>query len=262
MKIKNDRIKVDKRRKELNRKVFNKDIFDKKEKPTHEDDSSLCSVAYCESELMSDIDSAPIKYAIPKVINSPDLDLNETDEIKPWCKQRYRIDLAAQQAECELNYVRLSRLLVDLPTNNEWCFEIGDSQIQTYLVASIQDRAPYTTTIQLIQCNASSIDDVKKIISKHSQPALPIDNAEQKLSETLRSSSITVCMYHDANMAEVITWKNHKRLRARYEYPNKDMYHQDEKAQLNKFLGEWLTLCQKKGRVVMALADMGFKYSD
>ncbi len=237
-----------------------KALFAKEEKIPREEGSSLSTVTYCESELISDVDSTPVKYAIPKGIDVADSNTNE--EIKPWCKQRYRIDLAAQQAECDLNYVRLSKLLVDLKTKNEWFFEIGENQTQTYFVASIIDRAPYTTTIQLVQCYASSIEDVKAIVPTLNQKKSDQIETDVKLFESLRSSSITVCMYHDANMAEVISWKNHKRLRARYEYPNKDMYHQDEKAQLNKILGEWLTLCQNKGRVVMDLTDMGFTDTD
>ena len=64
-------------------------------------------------------------------------------------------------------------------------------------------------------------------------------------------------MYHDVSMAEVIGWENHRRLRARYHYPNPDMYHSDEKAQLNQFLREWLTLCQCHGRSSIDIADLG-----
>lgn len=188
----------------------------------------------------SDIDPtpikpAPIRYAVPKTVE------RESDQPEPLTKQRYRIDLAAQQAECELNYARLTRLLVNLSTQDEWRFEIGGHPMTTYFTATIVDRAPYTTTVQLIQKK----DQQQTAEEKNST------HNKQSIGDVLQSSSITVCLYHDANMAEVVAWKNHKRLRARYEYPNKAMYHQDEKAQLNQFLSEWLTNCQKNGRVIM-----------
>jgi uncharacterized protein YqiB (DUF1249 family) len=54
-------------------------------------------------------------------------------------------------------------------------------------------------------------------------------------------------MYHDALLAEVLDWAGHKRLRPRYDYPNKSMYHCDEKLQVNQFLGEWLRSCLSNG---------------
>ena len=61
---------------------------------------------------------------------------------------------------------------------------------------------------------------------------------------------LTVRMYHDAKVAEVLAWEGHRRLRPRYEYPNRSMYQSDEKLQINQFLGECLSLCLNKGRSV------------
>ncbi|EMP84373.1 hypothetical protein VC116063_002770 [Vibrio cholerae O1 str. 116063] len=36
-------------------------------------------------------------------------------------------------------------------------------------------------------------------------------------------------------------------MQARYDYPNENMVQPDEKAQLNRFLGDWLTFCLKHG---------------
>ncbi len=67
------------------------------------------------------------------------------------------------------------------------------------------------------------------------------------MSSWLRMPRLTVRMYHDAKLAEVLAWEGHKRLRPRYEYPNQAMYHADEKLQINQFLGELLTRCLHEG---------------
>jgi uncharacterized protein YqiB (DUF1249 family) len=44
-------------------------------------------------------------------------------------------------------------------------------------------------------------------------------------------------------MAEVIGAEHARRFRSIYPYPNAAMHQPDEKAQLNVFLGEWLSHC-------------------
>ena len=50
-------------------------------------------------------------------------------------------------------------------------------------------------------------------------------------------------VYHDARMAEVVSAEHARRFRGIYPYPNAAMHQPDEKAQLNLFLGEWLSHC-------------------
>ncbi len=150
-------------------------------------------------------------------------------------KPRYKIDLASQQAECEANYHRLLKLLPGMRQAEQacdrWLFEIGAGSVSGEMLVEVTERAPYTTTIKITQQQASNTWS--------------------------KAPALTVCLYHDVCMAEVVAWKNHQRLRARYEYPNPDMYHSDEKAQLNQFLREWLTLCQSHGRSSIDLSDLG-----
>jgi len=54
---------------------------------------------------------------------------------------------------------------------------------------------------------------------------------------------MTVCVYHDARVAEVLSYQNHQRFRPRYDYPNPDMCQRREKQRVNEFLGEWLRFC-------------------
>ncbi len=60
---------------------------------------------------------------------------------------------------------------------------------------------------------------------------------------------MSIRMYHDACMAEVISSQDIHQVKPRYDYPNKHMHQQDEKQQINQFLNEWLQLCLTHGQV-------------
>lgn len=150
-------------------------------------------------------------------------------------KPRYKVDLSTQQADCEANYLRLRKMLPDMAERDEWLFHLGSGAMKGRLSINVVDRAPYTTTLEVSQ---------------------PVDE-EQGAATALQAPKLTVCMYHDADMAEVIAWENHRRLKPRYDYPNRQMYQSDEKAQLNRFLADWLTLYQAEGRVAFDLAEIG-----
>lgn len=131
-------------------------------------------------------------------------------------KRRYQIDLAAAQAECELNYSRLLKLLRTFPDDERY-FGVGPQQ---QLTMRVTERCPYTTTLEI------------------APTPLPIDSV---------APSLIVRVYHDARLAEVIAFANSRRPRPRYEYPNEAMFQPDEKAQWNRFLGEWLSHCLQHG---------------
>lgn len=144
-------------------------------------------------------------------------------------KERYKVDLPLQMAECEANYLRLTKLLANRHPDNsssqqdELRFMIARGQQDWLHVLRIIERSPYTTTLELSR------------------------TAIGESSNWLALPKLTLRMYHDAKLAEVLAWEGHKRLRPRYEYPNQSMYQSDEKYQLNRFLGEWLTLCLEHG---------------
>ncbi|AVD85085.1 DUF1249 domain-containing protein [Pseudomonas sp. SWI6] len=133
-------------------------------------------------------------------------------------RERYRVDLAGLQAACEANYARLMRLLPDMRTTQS-SRRIGmtqGDQMLGVLVLDVVLACPYTTTLRVRQ--------------EHSLPWLPVPHLE-------------VQVYHDARMAEVVSAEHARRLRSIYPYPNAAMHQPDEKAQLNLFLGEWLSHC-------------------
>lgn len=140
-------------------------------------------------------------------------------------KEPYKVDFPLQMAECEANYLRLQKLVTDLSLD-EYRFMVTRGSQEWLQILRVIERSPYTTTFQFRQ-----------------SPVAPV-------TRWLQMPCLTVRMYHDAKVAEVLAWEGHRRLRPRYEYPNQAMYHSDEKLQINQFLGECLSLCLNQGRHV------------
>ncbi|MDQ2076452.1 DUF1249 domain-containing protein [Marinimicrobium sp. ABcell2] len=139
-------------------------------------------------------------------------------------KPRYKVDLPRQQAECEANYWRLRKLMPGVTYTERWQFTVlaGDNLHHTRI--QVLERSRYTTSVQITQVARGDSE-----------------------GSWLKAPKLTVRLYHDARLAEVLTWEHHRRLQPRYDYPNRAMYQSDEKAQLNRFLGEWLSVCLQCG---------------
>lgn len=149
-------------------------------------------------------------------------------------KTRYRVDFSRQMADCEANYARMMQLLPSLAECDQWVYEVPGGQMQWHIHIAIADRARYTTTLDIRQ---------------H-------DGLQHWNSEAL----LQVRLYHDAQVAEVLGWQQHRRVQPRYEYPNRQMYQCNEKAQINQFLGEWLSHCLAHGRSGQSLAALGLPH--
>ena len=141
-------------------------------------------------------------------------------------RERYKVDLPLQMAQCETNYAQLVKLMIGNLTaaGDEFRFMISRGQHQWLHLLRVTERSPYTTTLQFNQT----------LVATH--------------SNWLQLPRLTVRMYHDAKLAEVLAWEGHRRLRPRYEYPNQAMYQSDEKLQVNQFLGEWLKISLECGQ--------------
>lgn len=146
---------------------------------------------------------------------------NSTTTLSNDGPEKYVPDLRGLINDCEANYLRFLRLLPTLDEASEWSFAMEmPTEELSKVVISVVERSRYTTTVDLTQ--ASHMDWVPE-------------------------PSITVRLYHDARVAEVLSYQKNHRIKQSYEYPNKKMYHRNEKAQLNAFLGEWLDSCLKSG---------------
>ena len=140
--------------------------------------------------------------------------------------KRYTPDLRKMLSDCEINYHRLIRLLPQLDDEEKWLFGVEASSEHLRQVSiCVVERSKYTTTVAVAQ--------------------------ESLLVDWVPKPTITVRLYHDAQMAEVLSFERNRYLRGTYEYPNAQMFQRDEKAQQNAFLGEWLEFCLRAGRALI-----------
>lgn len=132
-------------------------------------------------------------------------------------KRPYHVDLAELMRVYETNYAKLNALL---PVGHE----VGDVRcyqaVNMVYQLTVNEVTKYTTLIDICQSDA--------------MPVFPLPK-------------MSVRLYHDARVAEVCASGDFSRVKAKYDYPNTKLLQKDEKFQLNKFLGEWLTFCLKTG---------------
>jgi uncharacterized protein YqiB (DUF1249 family) len=134
--------------------------------------------------------------------------------------KKYSIDLPAHMAECDANYLRLKKLFPLLREKDQHVFGVDVNGHRLTITLQVIERGPYTTLLRLIQ-----------------EPAPPWS----------RKPSLTIRLYHDARCAEVVEYQGKRHFRAVYDYPNENMRQPDEKAQINRFLSEYLGLCLTHG---------------
>ncbi|HEY6600079.1 MAG TPA: DUF1249 domain-containing protein [Pseudomonadales bacterium] len=137
---------------------------------------------------------------------------------------RYRVDLAAHMAECDANYLRLVKLAPGLDDGEQRLLVLVVAERRITVRIALLERCPYTSLIE---------------ISQH--PWL------DGLAFELPAPRLLVRMYHDARSAEVVEFQTARRFHPVYAYPNDEMRHRDEKAQINRFLAEYLSACLYHG---------------
>jgi len=171
----------------------------------------------------------------------------------------YRIDLSRQMADCDANFIRLLKLMPALES-----FRI--KQLQSACAGSAKrheeavparwsaDTPPERCEREFVisspcepGCEARVRISVVEVFAYTSTLAITQMN---RISDWVEPPAMLVRMYHDAATAEAVAYQGHRAFLARYALPNPAMYHQDEKRQINEFLGEWLRLCLQAGRSV------------
>lgn len=141
--------------------------------------------------------------------------------------RKYIPDLKEFMALCASNYLKLNKLIGS--AGKALCHESDAILLsvdkQPDVVITIEQTSRYTVTYRLRQyCDSEA-------------PYASAVNRE-----------FLVRMYHDAQMAEVLSGLNEGMLPPVYQYPNSEMKQPDEKLQLNRFLGEWLNFCLQFGQ--------------
>jgi len=171
------------------------------------------------------------------------------------------VDLIRQMAECDANYIRLLKLVPQLQAYRDRSFsdlsivgelansspEATDSEPEKILeglttefcIADLDDsKASMTVEIRIVE--AFRYTSTLEIVQR------------PELKKFMTNPSMLVRVYHDANTAEVVSYQGHRNLLPRYTCPNPKMYQPDEKMQVNRFLGEWLSHCLEVGRSLKA----------
>ncbi len=129
--------------------------------------------------------------------------------------RKYVPHLPSLLAVCEGNYARIIRLLPDCDTC-DLSYTFSMNQGAAYRI-TILDSARYTSTVEIAQL---------------------VDHAPKYLRPGME-----VRLYHDAQMAEVLSSQHMGSLKASYSYPNSGMHQKNEKEMVNRFLAEWLSFC-------------------
>tara|TARA_B100000676_G_C17993675_1_gene796450 strand:- start:1004 stop:1450 length:447 start_codon:yes stop_codon:yes gene_type:complete len=145
-------------------------------------------------------------------------------------KRRYVPNLISDMAECDANYMRLLKLFPDMRSEEIREFGLrGHTEDGSVVTIRILERCPYTTMLKV------------QVESDENKP-------------WIRWPTIEIRMYHDVRTAEVTQFERVRNIRYRYEVPNDGMHQPDEKAQINRFLGELLTFCISHGHSLERVA--------
>lgn len=167
----------------------------------------------------------------------------------------------------------------DISCANEWRYIIGNKKgnnrnSEMAVTITVQEKARYTTTVHIVvytqlqnqtswvtyNSSEGKINQTESLSEeghKYSGLSLEATLAPAKVRlNGCEAHSLDVRLYHDASVAEVIACQGYRRFLVRHEYPNRHMHHQDEKSQLNKFLGELLAFCLISGRVMQDIVTV------
>ena len=184
----------------------------------------------------------------------------------------YSIDLIKQMAECDANYIRLLKLIPELRDyrnkslvrNSFFSNKLINSNeselpVQQKITDQTKPDQPPTHTLHgkvaefYISDSHNSdqkiVVEISVIESFKYTTTLEIVQ-KPNIGKWLTNPTMLVRVYHDASTAEVTSYQNHGNFEPKYPQPNPKMYQRDEKTQINRFLGEWLTHCLEVGRCI------------
>lgn len=160
---------------------------------------------------------------------------------------RYRIDLVRQMADCDANFIRLLKLMPELESFRHASI-VAAQDVEPAEKASQQGDNPRYAREFVIHSPAGEEIRIRiGVLEVFRYTSTLAVTQITRVSQWIDPPVILVRVYHDAATAEAIAYQGHKAFLARYAIPNSRMYHQDEKRQINEFLGEWLSLCLQAG---------------
>ncbi|QDE32559.1 MULTISPECIES: DUF1249 domain-containing protein [Shewanella] len=128
-------------------------------------------------------------------------------------KQKYQPNVSDFLAVCGRNYAHILKWLPEqINVNEPWKINGKFGMLSINLI----ENTKYTQLVEISR---------------------PIPNGH-----FFKSPKVIVRVYHDAQLAEVLTSQQIYRLKPVYDYPNIHMHHSDEKFQVNAFLEELLKI--------------------
>lgn len=175
---------------------------------------------------------------------------------------RYRINLMRQMADCDANFIRLLKLMPELESFREAllgvdrelaCPVSGEPDLQRFSPcknAPLKNNKCGSQYSREFAITCPAGDEVRvriSVLEVFPYTSTLAINQLTRISQWIDPPGILVRVYHDATTAEAVAYQGHKAFLAKYAIPNPTMYHQDEKRQINEFLGEWLSLCLQAG---------------
>ncbi|TRY16037.1 DUF1249 domain-containing protein [Shewanella hanedai] len=127
--------------------------------------------------------------------------------------KRYQPDINKFLALCGRNYFYILKWLPDQASQ-------GDNWL-------VEDKMGSLSVRLIENTNYTQLIEISRSVGK---------------SDYIHVPCVTVRVYHDAKLAEVLTSRQISQLSPVYDYPNIRMYHRDEKYQVNAFLEELLKI--------------------
>lgn len=176
-------------------------------------------------------------------------------------KQKYRFDIKRMSADCEANYARLCRLLPEVLAQAAVARKaVGDGSgrsdfdpLKHRMLIELSVPNPAAIAVEVIeQCKfTTTLAMALELQAEMNGESIGEEFVSKKLLPFSGMLKLSVRMYHDVMLAEVIAFSGKRTALASYEYPNETMFQPDEKAQQNQFLAEVLSLGLKKGLAVL-----------
>ena len=121
----------------------------------------------------------------------------------------------------EKNYIKFEKLFPLLKEDNNFKYFLPEGSQLSEVSIKIEKMSLYTTFVEI--------------------------NQSSKKEKSGINTQMEIAIYHDIKMAEVRSLNGKKVFWMKYKYPNKNMFHKNEKIQINVFLSEWLDFLEKQG---------------
>jgi len=161
-------------------------------------------------------------------------------------RRRYIPNLITDMAECDANFIRLEQLFPNMKEQDVLEFGIDPSNHAT---------GSEPENLAGIEGMDNTVKVCMRIIKRCPYTTMmTVELSDTETSPWLKWPSLEVRIYHDTRSAEVVSFARHRNFKFRYTSANPKMYQPDEKAQINRYLGELLCHCAEYGHSLEAVS--------